>query len=62
MPPLRQHMIASRSTCGRSVPSPTAAFTLSSTASTLPGGVRLAPTASMQRSGPRPLVISISVS
>ena len=59
VPPLRQHMIASRSTCARSVASPTAAFALSITASTLPPACASAPTASMQLSGPLPLVISI---
>ena len=43
VPALRQHMIASRSACARSVASPTTPSPCRSTASMRPGAVRLAP-------------------
>jgi hypothetical protein len=53
VPPLRQHMIAWRSTCTLSVASIAAAFTFSRTASEAPWPAASQPTASMQLSGPR---------
>jgi hypothetical protein len=60
VPPGRQHMMISRITCGRSVSCMSIVLALSYNESMLPAECASAPTASMQRSGPRPFVISMS--
>jgi len=58
VPKLRQHWIACRSTCGRSVPMKVATLMRSTTAAKLEVVSGSVPTASMQASAPRPLVSS----